>query len=313
MLDNVKKVTIKEAFRSETRFTAMIAQNEEVGEMLIAKAGYGGGNFRITDNDPLKKSSKRPDNVVYNEDDKPILVIEAQLGTLDEIHASKILLYAFGIEDHRDDYVEDCILLCESASPFLKDFIYSLNKNTPHNIWIMVPEIVAEFNEDNKMIDKRVVDFEVILEPDELARKNITVNKKGSTGSIIDNREWAEEFSKKHPKWKLNPCKSWVNTIQYFPKETKYNVTLLKDPGNYKVMFNYRTNSRGRYNKIMLDEDIISTVREVFEDNNIEMLIGTKSKVYGNFDTIEDAWEMYKKIADGVDSNVNLNNRKGIK
>ncbi|SVB27930.1 uncharacterized protein METZ01_LOCUS180784, partial [marine metagenome] len=57
MLDNVKKVTIKEAFRSETRFTAMIAQNEEVGEMLIAKAGYGGGNFRITDNDPLKKSS----------------------------------------------------------------------------------------------------------------------------------------------------------------------------------------------------------------------------------------------------------------
>jgi hypothetical protein len=63
----------------------------------------------------------------------------------------------------------------------------------------------------------------------------------------------------------------------------------------------------------MLDEDIISTVREVFEDNNIEMLIGTKSKVYGNFDTIEDAWEMYKKIADGVDGNVNLNNRKGIK
>ena len=40
------------------------------------------------------------------------------------------------------------------------------------------------------------------------------------------------------------------------------------------------------------------------------MLTGTKSKVYGNFDTIEDAWEMYKKIADGVDGNVNLNNRK---
>tara|TARA_B100000809_G_scaffold263047_1_gene315392 strand:- start:831 stop:1775 length:945 start_codon:yes stop_codon:yes gene_type:complete len=314
MLEDVKKVSIKEAFRTETKFTAFIADNEEVGEMLIAKAGYGGRNFsnyRITDNDPLKKSSKRPDNVVYNEDlvpSKPVLVIEAQLGALDEIHASKILLYAFGIEDHRDDYVEDCILLCESASPFLKDFIYSLNKNTPHNIWIMVPEIIGVNNEF------KIIDFEVILEPEGLSRKNITVNKKSSTSGVIDNREWAVEFAKKHLKWKLNPCKSWVNTINYFSeKDTKYNVTLLKDPGNYKAQFEYRTNSRGRYNRVMLDEDIISTVKEVFEDNNIEMVTGTKSKVYGNFDTIEDAWEMYKKITNGVEGNINLNNRKGIK
>ena len=90
MLDNVKKVSIKEAFKGETRFTAFIAENEEVGEMLIAKAGYGGGNFRITDNDPLKKSTKRPDNVVYDENDNAILLIEAQLGALDEIHAYQV-------------------------------------------------------------------------------------------------------------------------------------------------------------------------------------------------------------------------------
>lgn len=312
MLDNVKKVSIKEAFKGETRFTAFIAENEEVGEMLIAKAGYGGGNFRITDNDPLKKSTKRPDNVVYDENDNAILLIEAQLGALDEIHASKILLYAFGIEDHRDDYVEDCILLCESASPFLKDFIYSLNKNTPHNIWIMVPEIVAEFNEDNKMIDKRVIDFEVILEPNGLARKNITVNKKGSTSGIPDNREWAEEFTKQHKKWKLNPCKSWVNTINYFPKDTKYSVGLEKLSNNYKAGVEYRTHSRGKWAINMVDEDIVSTIREVFEDKNIEMYC-TKGMVYGKFDTEEEGWEMYKNLVIAMESDINLNNRKGVK
>jgi hypothetical protein len=306
VLENVKKVSIKEAFRGETGFTRFIADNPEVGEMLIAKAGYGGRNFsdcRITDNDPLKKSSKRPDNVVYDEDDKPILVIEAQIGALDEIHASKILLYAFGIEDHRDDYVEDCILLCESASPFLKDFIYSLNKNTPHNIWIMVPEIIGV----NK--EFKIVDFEVILEPEGLSRKNITVNKKGSTSGIPDNREWAEEFTKQHKKWKLNPCKSWVNTINYFPKDTKYSVGLEKLQNGYKAGVEYRNHSRGKWAINMVDEDIVSTIRKVFEDKNIE-LYPTKGMVYGKFDTEEEGWEMYKNLVTAVEDDGNLKNRK---
>jgi hypothetical protein len=308
MLEDVNRVSIKEGFGTEPKFTRTLAEVEEYGEMLIAKVGYNITDVRITDNAPLVKSRKYPDNVVFsNTTDEALLQIESIAGELDKEHCTKILDYAFNLKPNdRDECVEDCILLCDSASHERKEFIRFMNKYTPMKIWIMVPVIIKVGKE------VKIVDFQIIHDALGQSMKSNNSVKSSSNIEDNDNREWAVEFAKKHPKWKLNPCKSWVNTVQYFPKESKYNVTLLKDPGMYKAQFEYRTNSNGRYNVIMLDEDIISTVREVFENENVEMITGTKSKVYGNFDTEEEAWEMYKKIADGVDSNVNLNNRKAF-
>ena len=308
MLEDVNRVSIREGFGTEPKFTAFIAQNEEVGEMLIAKVGYNNTDVRITDNAPLVKSRKYPDNVVWsNTTDEALLQIESIAGELDKEHCTKILDYAFNLKPNdRDECVEDCILLCDSASHERKEFIRFMNKYTPMKIWIMVPVIIKVGKE------VKIVDFQIIHDALGQSLKSNNSVKSSTTSGIPDNREWAVEFAKQHKKWKLNPCKSWVNTINYFPKDTKYNVGLEKLPNNYKAGVEYRTHSRGKWAINMVDEDIVSTIREVFEDKNIEMNY-TKGTVYGKFDTEEEAWEMYKNLVTAVEGDVNLNNRKGIK
>jgi hypothetical protein len=303
----MKRVDIEKAYGGETAFTRAIANDFELGEKLLRIIGEDGNDITITDNIPIRQvsenstSNKRPDNVGWKYYGTPeqmaIMVAEVMLGRLDDLHMTKILKYSHGVCDHRDKYVKDLILVCEKATEEDKEFIDFLNRQNIWNITIVVPFIVKE---DNGKVT--CVDFEVVHSPrDADARKK----QMTSTSSGETTPEFWKEFADKHPKYKINPCKSWCNSLYYWSDPIKYQLSIeesSKDKFTFK--FTYKGDTNG---SVMQEEDIFSTVVPLLGPNCVQT--DNKKGPYVKCNSLDEAFVYWKKVVTELDGDVNLTKR----
>jgi hypothetical protein len=129
----MKRITIKEGFRTEPDFTKFIANDNETSQRLLAALDLTlDDGYAITPEEHTVHD-KRVDLVVRDSEGEVVLVIESQdaSGWLDSIHASKIAYYMY------DKNCEDGVLLCEDADEHIKGFVKWYNENTPFRITLI--------------------------------------------------------------------------------------------------------------------------------------------------------------------------------
>ncbi len=310
--DDINRVSIKEAFGKETNFTDKIAEDFELGEMLLSVLGLDGNDITLTDNltinsiDPKKTSLNRPDNIGWinygTPEQKAVVVIEAQCGMLDSEHSRKVEDYAWSVTEHRDEYVKDVILVCEGASEEKKEYI-GWKSQGRLDIWIVVPVII-------KVGDVvKTTGFEVIQAPQDF--EGTTKKKARSTTSETEKlapffadkrKEYPEYFTSSN-----SGCYSYKKFRKYTVQVTgKANDTFVVSirPTKTKCL----PDGRRDPNFAMRDEPIVSSLKELFGDDWGE---GNKKIVYRNFNTWEEAFELHKNIVDGAkNGDINLNKAK---
>jgi len=130
----MEKINIKE-YGGEVKFTTDVCRNHEWSSKLLEAVDYT-GEFKMQYEVPTA-GSKRIDLVATDTDDNVLFAIECQdaTGWLDDVHASKIMLYGF------DQGTEDCVIICEDLTEKMRDFIKYMNATSNFKIYIVHPEI----------------------------------------------------------------------------------------------------------------------------------------------------------------------------
>ena len=130
----MEKINIKE-YGGEVKFTTDVCRNHEWSSKLLEAVDYT-GEFKMQYEVPTA-GSKRIDLVATDTDDNVLFAIECQdaTGWLDDVHASKIMLYGF------DQGTEDCVIICEDLTEKMRDFVKYINATTNFKIYIVHPEI----------------------------------------------------------------------------------------------------------------------------------------------------------------------------
>lgn len=284
---DVTTISIKDGFKTEPNFTKELSANLEVAEMLLEKTGLGGGTFTIRAEDKTI-DNKRVDNVVYDDSGKVVCVIEAQdcTGWLDTVHSSKIGYYCWEKECY------DAILITENADENIKSYVRWMNKNTPLNIFIVVPIIVR--------MDKevKIIDFQVITAPERLSTKNIRMVN-GVKYPTDDNRELFETKRKEYPELFLNACKSWAHSGAMF---SKYYVSIGKRGEMFYTEVIYK--QRDVKNSMKNEGNLVPFLKKTFGEGFVE----NKFKCYIKSESFDEALKYYKPIiVAGRDRKINLN------
>ena len=130
----MEKINIKE-YGGEVNFTTDVCRNHEWSSKLLEAVDYT-GEFKMQYEVPTA-GSKRIDLVATDTDDNVLFAIECQdaTGWLDDVHASKIMLYGF------DQGTEDCVIICEDLTEKMRDFVKYMNATSNFKIYIVHPEI----------------------------------------------------------------------------------------------------------------------------------------------------------------------------
>jgi hypothetical protein len=117
--------------------------------------------------------------------------------------------------------------------------------------------------------------------------------------------EWKKFFEVKreeHPDWFVESDSS---NYAYYNKFTKY-VVQITGQRNGTFTTEVRPHSRQGTDFAMRDEDIVSSLKELFGDDWQE---GNKKLVYRKHNTFDEAFELYKKLVTaGKNGDINLNN-----
>jgi len=136
----MEKINIKE-YGGEVKFTTDVCRNHEWSSKLLEAVDYT-GEFKMQYEVPTA-GSKRIDLVATDTDDNVLFAIECQdaTGWLDDVHASKIMLYGF------DQGTEDCVIICEDLTEKMRDFVKYMNATSNFKIYIVHPEIYKHGND----------------------------------------------------------------------------------------------------------------------------------------------------------------------
>lgn len=136
----MEKISIKE-YGGEVNFTTDVCRNEDWSRRLLEAVDYK-GEFIMQYEVPTA-GSKRIDLVATDTDKNVLFAIECQdaTGWLDDVHASKIMLYGF------DQGTEDCVIICEDLTEKMRDFVKYINATTNFKIYIVHPEIYKHEND----------------------------------------------------------------------------------------------------------------------------------------------------------------------
>jgi len=136
----MEKINIKE-YGGEVKFTTDVCRNHEWSSKLLEAVDYT-GEFKMQYEVPTA-GSKRIDLVATDTDNNVLFAIECQdaTGWLDDVHASKIMLYGF------DQGTEDCVIICEDLTEKMRDFIKYMNATSNFKIYIVHPEIYKHGND----------------------------------------------------------------------------------------------------------------------------------------------------------------------
>ena len=274
-------INIKE-YGGEVKFTGDIASNKEWATSLLEAVDCRTGDFEIRP-EVHTTGGKRVDLVVTDKDGETIFAIECQdaTGYLDDVHASKIMLYCY------DRNTTEGVIICEDIDENIRDFVKYINTNTPFNLYIVSPIIVRNGKE-------HLVTFKTIMRPYNTKQKQ----QKSSTNTEHGERfyELHKELFEEFPGQFTNHAKYYCSTNNLGKDRT--NVDMMIKGTQYVIRVTPSSAIKNR-DITILENSVLEFLGEGdwdYNNNNAHMQIKFDKTVEGK----KECAEYHKNLCEAI-------------